>query len=46
MLFRSPRALEDALANLPRSLSVGFAATLDDVDDGNAYRRLGPFRGF
>jgi hypothetical protein len=44
--WSSPRALEDALANLPRSLSVGFAATLDDVDDGNAYRRLGPFRGF
>lgn len=32
-------ALADVLANLPKSLSVGFAATLDDVDDGAAYRR-------
>lgn len=39
-------ALEDVLANLPRSLSVGFAATLDDVDDGAAYRRLRNIRGF
>jgi len=39
-------ALADVLANLPRSRSVGFAATLDDVDDGDAYRRLGPARGF
>jgi uncharacterized protein len=44
--WSSPHALEDVLANLPRSLSVGFAATLDDVDDGAAYRRLGPIRGF
>ena len=39
-------ALDDVLANLPRSLSVGFAATLDDVDDGAAYQRLQPARGF
>jgi uncharacterized protein len=39
-------ALEDALANLPKSLSVGFAATLDDVDDGAAYRRLASIKGF
>jgi glycosyltransferase A (GT-A) superfamily protein (DUF2064 family) len=38
--WSSPRALSDTLANLPRSLSVGFAATLDDVDDGDAYRRV------
>jgi rSAM/selenodomain-associated transferase 1 len=38
-------ALEDVLANLPRSVSVGFAATLDDVDDGDAYRRLGKLHG-
>jgi uncharacterized protein len=44
--WSSPHALEDVLVNLPRSLSVGFGATLDDVDDGAAYRRLGPFRGF
>jgi uncharacterized protein len=33
-------ALADTLANLPKSLSVGFAAALDDVDDGVAYRRV------
>jgi hypothetical protein len=37
--WSSAHALEDALANLPRELSVGLAATLDDVDDGEAYRR-------
>jgi rSAM/selenodomain-associated transferase 1 len=44
--WSSPHALADALANLPRSVSVGFAARLDDVDDGAAYRRLKPRRGF
>ena len=44
--WSSPHALEDTLANLPRGVSVGFAATLDDVDDGRAYRRLGPLRAF
>jgi rSAM/selenodomain-associated transferase 1 len=44
--WSSPDALSDTLANLPKALSVGFAATLDDVDDGAAYRRLGPPRGF
>ena len=39
-------ALDDVLANLSRSMSVGFAATLDDIDDGAAYRRIGPVRGF
>jgi hypothetical protein len=39
--WSSPLALADVLANLPKSLSVGFAATLDDVDDGAAYRRVG-----
>jgi len=39
-------ALDDVLANLPKSLSVGFAATLDDVDDGAAYRRIEGLRGF
>jgi uncharacterized protein len=43
--WSSRHALEDALANLPKSLSVGLAATLDDVDDGAAYRRLGDLRG-
>ena len=27
-------------------VSVGFAARLEDVDDGEAYRRLVPRRGF
>jgi glycosyltransferase A (GT-A) superfamily protein (DUF2064 family) len=38
--WSSPHALADVLANMPKSLSVGFAATLADVDDGAAYRRL------
>ena len=43
--WSSPHALADVLANLPKSLSVGLAATLDDVDDGAAYRRLMRRRG-
>jgi len=38
--WSSPHALADTLANLPKSLSVGFAATLGDVDDGAAYARV------
>jgi uncharacterized protein len=38
--WSSPYALADTLVNLPKSLSVGFAATLDDVDDGAAYARV------
>jgi glycosyltransferase A (GT-A) superfamily protein (DUF2064 family) len=37
-------ALKDVLANLPKSLSTGFATTLDDVDNGAAYRRFAPQR--
>ena len=33
------QALADTLANLPRRVSVGFAARLDDVDDGASWRR-------
>lgn len=44
--WSSRYALEDVRANLARSLSVGFAAGLDDVDEGAAYRRLGPTKGF
>lgn len=44
--WSGPHALEDALAKLPRRVSVGFAARLEDVDDGGAYRRLAPCRGF
>ena len=36
--WSSRHALGDVLANLPRRLSVGFAATLDDVDDGTGYQ--------
>jgi rSAM/selenodomain-associated transferase 1 len=39
-------ALGDVLDNLPRSVSTGFAARLDDVDDTAAYRGHGPIRGF
>jgi hypothetical protein len=42
--WSSRHALDDTLANLPKSMSVGFAATLDDVDDAAAYRRLPPLR--
>jgi rSAM/selenodomain-associated transferase 1 len=38
--WSSRYALEDTLADLPRRTSLGFAATLDDVDDGDAYRRF------
>lgn len=41
-----PFALADTIANLPRRFSVGFADRLEDVDDGEAYRRLAPRRGF
>ena len=44
--WSSAHALEDALANLPRGLGFGFTAPLEDVDDGEAYRRLAPRRGF
>ena len=44
--WSSPHTLEDALANLPRGLGFGFTAPLEDVDDGEAYRRLMPRRGF
>ncbi len=44
--WSSAHALADVLANMPKSLSIGFADQLDDVDDGAAYRRLGPLRGF
>jgi rSAM/selenodomain-associated transferase 1 len=44
--WSGPQALADVLANLPRRVSVGFAARLEDVDDGAALRRLGVGRGF
>jgi hypothetical protein len=44
--WSSAHALADVLGNLPAGVSVGFAATLDDVDDGVGYRRLRGLRGF
>jgi glycosyltransferase A (GT-A) superfamily protein (DUF2064 family) len=44
--WSSPHALQDALVNLPRKVSVGFAARLKDVDDGAAHRRLRARGGF
>jgi rSAM/selenodomain-associated transferase 1 len=44
--WSSRYALTDVLANLPRRLRIGFGATLDDVDDGAARRRLAPRHGF
>jgi rSAM/selenodomain-associated transferase 1 len=44
--WSGPYALADALAGLPRRITVGFADRLEDVDDGEAYRRLLPRHGF
>jgi uncharacterized protein len=44
--WSSSHALADTLAELPRRLKVGFVDRLEDVDDGEAYRRLMPRRGF
>jgi uncharacterized protein len=44
--WSGPHALADVLANLPRRVSVGFAACLEDVDDGASFRRLAPHCGF
>jgi rSAM/selenodomain-associated transferase 1 len=44
--WSGPNALADTLAGLPRRISVGLVDRLEDVDDGEAYRRLTPRRGF
>jgi rSAM/selenodomain-associated transferase 1 len=44
--WSSPYALADTLAGLPRRITVGLVDRLEDVDDGEAYRRLVPRRGF
>ena len=44
--WSGPDALADVLGNLPRRVSVGFAARLDDVDNAAALRGLAPRRGF
>jgi uncharacterized protein len=44
--WSGPYAFADTLAELPRGVTVGFVERLEDVDDGEAYRRLAPRRGF
>jgi rSAM/selenodomain-associated transferase 1 len=44
--WSGPFALADTLGGLPRSVTVGFAERLEDIDDGEAFRRLRPHRGF
>jgi hypothetical protein len=44
--WSSPNALADTLAGLPQRIKVGYADRLEDVDDGDAHRRLKPSRGF
>ena len=44
--WSGPYALADTLAGLPPRVTVGFVDRLEDVDDGEAYRRLTPRRGF
>jgi len=44
--WSNQHALADALAGLPPRITVGYADRLEDVDDGDAYRRLKPSRGF
>jgi len=44
--WSSPDALGDVLRNVPAAVSVGFAATLDDVDNAASFRALAPARGF
>ena len=44
--WSGPYALADTLAGLPSGVTVGFVDRLEDVDDGDAYRRLAPRRGF
>ena len=44
--WSGPHALADVVGNLPRRVSVGFAARLADVDCAEALRRLAPRRGF
>jgi hypothetical protein len=46
VLWSGPDALADTLAGLPGRIRVGYAERLEDVDDGDAYRRLKPRRGF
>jgi uncharacterized protein len=40
--WSGPHALSDTLGNLPRAVRVGFAARLEDIDNGASYRRFNP----
>ncbi|MGC1886986.1 MAG: TIGR04282 family arsenosugar biosynthesis glycosyltransferase [Stellaceae bacterium] len=44
--WSGPDTLADTLAGLPPRIRVGYADRLEDVDDGDAHRRLKPRRGF
>lgn len=44
--WSGPHSLADTLARLPHRITVGFVERLEDVDNGEAYRRLAPNRGF
>jgi glycosyltransferase A (GT-A) superfamily protein (DUF2064 family) len=44
--WSGPYTLADTLAGLPPRIRIGFVERLADVDDGEAYRRLAPRRGF
>jgi len=44
--WSGPYAVADTLAGLPRRITVGLVERLEDVDEGDAYRRLAPTRGF
>jgi len=44
--WSGPHALADTLARLPSRITLGFVDTLDDVDDGQSYRRLKPRHRF
>jgi uncharacterized protein len=44
--WSGPYALADTVAGLSPRVSVGFVDRLEDVDDGETYRRLAPRRGF
>jgi uncharacterized protein len=44
--WSSAHALADTLAGLSPGTTVGFVDTLEDVDDGAAFHRLNPKRGF
>lgn len=44
--WSTSHALADALAGLPPGIAVGFVDTLEDIDNGDAFCRLRPARGF